>query len=83
LSFPGFHREFTGVWAPNGHPRNLTRDQKVQAASEKVDGELYRSRFGAEEPCRTQVSEQPSHGAVFGQHERGELGDPLIPGPVG
>jgi hypothetical protein len=20
LRFPGFHREFTGVWAPNGHP---------------------------------------------------------------
>jgi hypothetical protein len=49
----------------------------------KVNGELDRSRSGAEKPGRTKVRKQPSHGPVIGQHERRELADALVPGPVG
>jgi hypothetical protein len=49
----------------------------------KVDGQLDRSRSRAQEPGRSQVRKQPSHGPVVGQHECCELGDPLVPGPVG
>ena len=49
----------------------------------KVDGELDRSRFGAKEPGRSQGLQQPTHGPVVGQHERGELGDAFVPGAFG
>jgi hypothetical protein len=35
LRFPGFHREFTGVWAPKGHPdrRGLGAQRVTRRAS--------------------------------------------------